>query len=49
MHCMKRGVKSPLSNQVPLRLGAPDNSGLQCPPFQPFNIMLRRMFEPPLL
>ena len=48
MHGMKRGVKSPLSNQVPpSNLGAPSNSGLQCPPFQPLNIIVCRRFEAP--
>ena len=32
MHGMKRGAKSPLSNQVPpSNLGAPSNSGLERP------------------
>ena len=39
LHGMKRGLRSPLSNQPPpSSLDSPSNSGLQGPSFQPPNI-----------
>ena len=45
-HCIRRGLRSLLSNQAPVQYSSPSNSGLQGTPFQSLYITLCRKFKP---